>query len=70
MRPNGADQHKDVQGVAVFAEGRRNKAEVEGKCHSFGQETGKHKEAGIGIIIKLVAAALRRFYDGPAGALL
>ena len=58
------------RGVAVFAEGRGYEAEVERKHHPFRQQPAEHEQTRIRIVIKLVAATFRGFYDRPANSSL
>jgi len=55
--------------IAVLARAFRNERSQKEtsflQAHSFRQQPGQHEEIGIRIIIKLVAAAFRVFYDGP-----
>ena len=62
-------QNQYVKGVAVLTQRGGNKAEVKRKHHSFGQQSAQHEETGIRIVVKLVAASFRRFYNRPADTL-
>ena len=54
-------QDQDVQRIAIIAQRRWNKAEVEGKGHPFGERGGKFKTIAVWIIAVFVAAPFGRF---------
>ena len=56
-------QDKHIEWVAVLAQSGRDEAEIKRKHHSFRQQAGQYEETRSRIIIKLVAAAFRSFYD-------
>ena len=62
-------QDKNVNRIAVLAEGRRNEPEVERKEHALRQQATKFEESGVRVVRELVAKALRRLDNGPARSL-
>src|SRR5579872_948078 len=63
-------EHHHVEWIAVLGQRGRNEAEVERKCHPFGQQAAQTEEPEIGIIIEFVSPSFRSLDDSLGAAQL